>query len=81
MINKLLILGEPRDKFVEEIEKIILSKKKDSFIKNYLIKDVETIKKLYAVSGFNSVEVKTKIKEIDKSNVDLIFEIEKGESD
>ncbi len=79
LINKLLILGEPRDKFVEEIEKIILSKKKDSFIKNYLVKDVETIKKLYAISGFNSVEVKTKIKEIDKSNVDLIFEIEKGE--
>ena len=79
LINNLIILGEPREKFVEEIKKILLSKKKDSYINNYLKKDVETIKKLYAASGFNSTEVKTKLKEIDKSNVDLIFEIKKGE--
>ena len=45
MINNLILLGEPNQKYVKEIKKIISSKQKDSFIKNNLSKDIETIKK------------------------------------
>ncbi len=79
VINELIILGEPAKKYLTEIQKVIKLKKKDSFIKTYLSSDVETIKKLYASIGYNFVTINTKVREIDKNNLDLIFEIEKGE--
>ena len=78
VINQLIILGEPKKKIVEEINKLMLLKKKGSYIKSNLSKDVETIKKLYASIGHNFTKVSTKIREIDKSNLDIIFEINKG---
>jgi len=78
VINNLIILGEPSKKYKEQIIDLIGSKNKDSFIKSRLAEDVEIIKKLYASAGYNSANVKTKIKEIDKSNLDLIFEVERG---
>ena len=78
VINQLLIIGEKKKKFVEEIEKIIFSKENNSFIKNKLSKDVETIKQLYGSIGYNFTKVETKIREIDESNLDLIFEIQTG---
>ena len=42
-------------------------------------KDVDVIKKLYSSLGYNFVTVNTKIRDIDKSNLDLIFEISTGE--
>ena len=78
VINQLLILGETKKKFVEEIEKIIFSKENNSFIKNKLSKDVETIKQLYGSIGYNFTKVETKTRKIDESNLDLIFQIETG---
>ncbi|MAW17147.1 MAG: outer membrane protein assembly factor BamA [Pelagibacteraceae bacterium] len=80
VINELIIIGEDNKKYKEQIIKIINLKQKDSFIKNNLNKDVEIIKKLYSSLGFNFVEVNTKIREIDKSNLDLIFEVDKGKA-
>ena len=79
VINELIILGEPAKKYLSEIKKVIKLKRKDSFIKTYLSTDVETIKKLYASIGYNFVTINTKVREIDKNNLDLIFEIQKGE--
>ena len=78
VINNLVILGEPSKKYREKIIELINSKNKDSFIKSKLAADVEIIKKLYAAGGYNSAKVNTKIREIDKSNLDLIFEVDKG---
>ena len=39
-INQLIILGEQKKSFVEEIEKIIFLKKNGSFIKNRLSQDI-----------------------------------------
>ena len=78
-INELIILGEPSNKYLEEIKKIIKSKEKDSFIKNDLANDTKLIKKLYSTIGFNFVTVDTKIRKIDDATLDLIFEINRGE--
>ncbi len=78
VINELVILGEDSKKYKDKIFELISLKQKDSFIENQLTKDVETIKKIYATAGFNFVKVKTKIRNIDKNNLDLIFEIDRG---
>ena len=79
IINNLIILGEVSNKYQESIRKIIGLREKDSFIENRLKQDIEKIKKLYAGIGFNLVNIDTKIKKIDERNVDLIFEIDKGQ--
>ena len=40
----------------------------------------DTIKQLYASTGFNFTEVDVKVRKINDLNLDLIFEIEKGYS-
>ncbi len=79
VINNLVILGEPSQRYKKQITELISSKNKDSFIKSKLASDVEIIKKLYASVGFNSATVNTKVREIDENNLDVIFEIDKGE--
>ena len=44
-----------------------------------MAKDIERIKQLYSSIGYNSIKVETKIKEIDTSNFDLLFVIDRGE--
>ena len=78
-VNQLIILGEPKKSNVEEIKKLIQIKSKRSFIKANLAKDIEIIKKLYSSLGYNFAKVDAKIKEIDKENLDLLIEIERGE--
>ena len=78
VINELILLGEPTKKNSESILKIIKSKKKGSYIKNDLTKDVDTIKQLYSSLGYNFAKVTTKIREINKRNIDLIIEIDRG---
>ncbi len=79
VINELIILGEPSNKYKKEINRIIKLKKQESFIKNYLSEDVAKIKKLYSSLGYNFVEVETKIRKIDEKRLDLIFDINRGE--
>ncbi len=78
-VNQLIILGEPKKGNVEEIKKLIQIKSKRPFIKANLAKDIDIIKKLYSSLGYNSPKVDAKIKEIDKENLDLLIEIERGE--
>jgi len=78
VINQLIIIGEPSKKYKEQIIKLIQSKEKDSYIKNNIAKDVDTIKQLYASLGYNFTEVDTKVRKVDNSNLDVIFEINKG---
>ena len=79
VINQLIIIGEPSNKYQEQIRKVIKSREKDSYIKNNIAKDVDMIKQLYASQGYNFTEVDTKVRKVDSSNLDLIFEINKGE--
>lgn len=77
-INQLIFIGEDSKKIKEQIAKIIALKEKSSFIKTKLSNDISLIKKLYSSVGYNNVKVETKINTIDKDNIDLIFEIDKG---
>ncbi len=79
VINELVIIGEPSNKYKEQIRKIIKSKEKDSYIKSNIAKDIDLIKQLYASVGFNFSEIDVKIREIDNLNLDLILQIERGE--
>ncbi len=79
IINQLIILGEPKTKFVDEIKNVMRSKQKGSYVQSNLSKDVDKIKKIYSSLGYNFSEIETKVKKIDEGNVDLIFMIERGE--
>ena len=78
-INQLVITGEDSKKYREQIKKIIKSKEKRSFIKSYLVKDIERIKALYSSAGFNSSKVDAKVKKINDESYDLLFKIDRGD--
>ena len=67
-----------KKKFREEIKKNLNLKEKGSFIKSMLSKDIDKIKGFYSSIGYNFSNVEAKFNSIDKKNVDLIFEINRG---
>ena len=77
-VNDLIILGENSKKYIDKITKIINTKKKRSFVKSYLVKDVENIKYLYSSIGYNSAKVEIKTKEYSDDQVDVLIEIDRG---
>ena len=56
VINQLVIVGEKTKRYKEQIIKILKLKEKKSFVKSFLAKDIENIKKLYASIGYNAFE-------------------------
>ncbi len=78
-INQIIIVGENSKKYKDQIKKIIRSKEKRSFVKSFLINDIELIKSFYSSMGFNSNNVEVKLKDIDKDSLDLLIEIDRGE--
>ncbi len=79
IVNQLIIIGEKSNRYKDQIKKVIKLKEKRSFIKSYLVKDIEKIKNLYSSAGFNSSKVEIKIKEVNKDSFDLLIEIERGD--
>ena len=79
IVNQLILKGEKRKSYKEEIKKLIKLKEKKSFIKSDLSNDIETIKKLYSSLGYNFTKIEPKVRKIDDSNLDLLIEIERGE--
>jgi len=79
VINEIVLIGEQNTRVQSQIKKIISSKEKNSFIKNNLNNDINLIKKLYSSLGYKFAQVETKIRNIDKNNVDLAIDIDKGE--
>ena len=78
-INQLIIIGEKKSSFRDQVKKIISSKQKGSFIKSNIAKDIEKIKSLYSSIGYNSSIIDIKIKNINDENLDLIIDISRGE--
>ena len=78
VINQLVIIGENRKSFVDQIKKLISLKENKSFIRTSLNKDILAINNFYSSLGYNAVKIKTKSKIIDQDNLDLILEIERG---
>ena len=78
VINQLILVGETSTKVRDELKKMLQLKEKGSFIKSFITKDIASIKKLYSSMGYNFAKVEAKFNSIDKNNIDLIFEIKKG---
>jgi len=79
IINQLVLVGEPSNKYKKEIKRIIKQKEKGSFIENNLKEDINTIKKLYSSVGYNFAIVEPKVRKIDNENIDLVINIDRGE--
>jgi outer membrane protein insertion porin family len=79
VINQLLIVGEPSLKLKEELKKVLNLKEKNSFIKSNISRDIDIIKNFYSSMGYNFSNIDAKFNKIDAKNIDLIFEINKGE--
>ena len=78
-VNQLILIGEKSSRIKSQITKAISTKEKRPFISSSLKKDIEIIKSLYSTAGFNFAKVKTKIKKIDQSNIDIVIDIERGD--
>ena len=76
VVNKLIFVGEKKKGYRDEIKKLIKTKENSSFIKAYLSKDVEIIKKLYSSLGYNFAKIEVKTNEIDNTNLDLLIEVD-----
>ena len=79
VINQLVILGEQSNRIKDQIKEFIKSKEKGSYIKNNIQEDINIIKTLYSSIGYNFVKVEANIRKINEKNLDLVFEIERGE--
>ncbi len=79
VINQLIVIGETNSSLREQLLKIINLKEKSSFIKSNLAKDLDLIKGFYSSMGYNFSNVEAKFNKINDNNIDLIFEIAKGE--
>ena len=78
LVNQIIISGEDKKSLNEQIKKLIQLKENQSFIKSYLVQDVETIKQLYSSIGYNFANVEAKINKINNENFDLLFVINRG---
>ena len=79
VINQLVITGEKKKGFREQIKKLLKLKEKRSFIKEYLSSDVDLIKDFYSSQGYNFSKINVEVKKIDTTNLDLLLRIERGE--
>ena len=77
-VNQLIIIGEKSNKWKKQIESVIKTKEKNSFIKSNLAKDIENLKYLYSTAGFNSAEIEIKTKKISSEAIDVLIEIDRG---
>ena len=59
-VNQLIVIGEPKKAYIEEIKKLIQIKSNRPFIKANLAKDIDTIKRLYSSLGYNFAQVDAK---------------------
>ena len=79
IINQLVIVGEKSNSFKKQIKETLRLKEKRSFIKSYLVKDIEKIKNLYSSLGYSFAKVEIKQKKIDENKFDLVLTITRGE--
>ena len=79
LIYSIKINGEKTNKIKDAILERLTSKEKESFIKNNLAKDINTIKNIYKTMGFNFTEVDAKTEDLSENRLNLVFYLDKGE--
>ena len=79
IVNQLIIIGEKSKNYKKQIEKIINTKQKKSFVRSNLAKDIDIIKSLYSSAGYNNSNIEIKTKEISNNLIEVLIEIDRGE--
>ena len=78
IINSIDFRGEKSLKLKKFIMKKLALKEKESFIENKLSQDISLIKKIYAATGYNFIDIEAKIKKFDNDRINLVYFLSKG---
>ena len=79
IIQSIEIAGLKSKKYSEAIFDVLSMKEKNSYIENFVNKDLKKIRNLLKISGFYFSKVEVDIKENDNNTIDLIYNVELGE--
>ena len=81
IINAIIIDGEKAKKYKQVILEIISLKEKSSYVESDIKKDIEMVKSFYKSLGFYAAEIEARSQPVgkDKSRLNLIFSVNKGE--
>tara|TARA_B110000438_G_scaffold303518_1_gene365370 strand:- start:621 stop:2867 length:2247 start_codon:yes stop_codon:yes gene_type:complete len=78
IINTIVFTNEKAKKYQKVLKENLILREKTSFVKNYLKKDVNTVKEFYRQQGFYFSEVEIEVEKLSKNRVNLIYSVEKG---
>ena len=79
VIQEIKINGIKKKELVDILKKQLMLKDKNPFVENFVLNDVERIKRILKNSGYYFSSVQDQIIENDNSTVNVIFNIELGE--
>ena len=79
VIQEIKINGIKKKELVDILKKQLMLKDKNPFVENFVLNDVERIKRILKNSGYYFSSVQDQIIENQNSTVDVIFNIELGE--
>ena len=79
IINEIVFNGEKTKKFKERIKELLNLREKSSFIKGRVKSDINLIKSFYKHLGFYFVKIDVQIEELSRNQVNIVYDIEKGE--
>ena len=79
IIQSIQINGIKASKFKDPLYEIMSMKEKNSFVEDYISKDLNKIKSFLKVSGFYFSVVEVSLEENENNTVNLIYEIDLGE--
>ena len=78
IINTIVFTNEKAKKYQKVLKENLILREKTSFVKNYLKKDVNTVKEFYRQQGFYFSKVEIEVEKLSKNRVNLIYSVEKG---
>ena len=79
IINSIVFNGEKTKKFKDRIKEFLNLREKSSFIKSRVKNDINLIKSFYKQLGFYFVKIDVQIEELSRNQVNIVYDIEKGE--
>ena len=79
IIKSLIFNGEKAEKYKEAISEKLTLREKTSYLENYIKQDINIIKEFYRTLGYYFVKIDAEIQKLDQNQVNLIYNLDKGE--
>ena len=79
IINTIEFKGEKAKKYTEKLKELLVLGEKNSFIENYIKKDINVIKQFYRNLGYYFITIDAEVEQLSKNRVNLVYSLEKGE--